>query len=80
MNYTQALYKNRWCDIVDSKTNLIKESIKSLWNNLPVFRDSMSQVPTLHIPYKKEVVKNALNDSDFMINTKGESKIYFYKL
>ncbi len=67
-------------DIVDSKTNLIKESIKSLWNNLPVFRDSMSQVPTLHIPYKKEVVKNALNDSDFMINTKGESKIYFYKL
>jgi hypothetical protein len=23
MNYTQALYKNRWCDIVDSKTKFL---------------------------------------------------------
>lgn len=23
MNYTQALYKNRWCDIVDYKTKFL---------------------------------------------------------
>lgn len=30
---------------------------------LPTFRDSMAEVPTIHIPYKKDLIKSALNDT-----------------
>ncbi|UNK55002.1 TIR domain-containing protein [Rahnella aceris] len=56
----------------------LKDEIKKLWDKLPVLRDSMSKVPTLHIPMNKETITLALNDTDFMINTKTEPKIYRY--
>ena len=43
-----------------------------------MFRDSMSEVPTLHIPNSKALIKKALQDSDFMVNTKGKPGIFFY--
>lgn len=65
-------------DIADSDG--IKKQIKELWNNLPIFRDNMNKVPTLHIPCKKELIKSALQDCDYMINTKGDAKASYYKL
>ena len=39
-------------DLKNSSGKLKKE-IEELWDNLPIFRDSKSKVPTLHIPYNK---------------------------
>lgn len=66
-------------DIVTAEKQF-KKQIKDLWDNLPKFRDSMKNVPTLHVPNKKELIKKALNDSDFMVNTKCEANTYFYPL
>lgn len=66
-------------DIVYFQSGMFKESIKKLWNNLPIFRDSMAKVPTLHIPLKKELVEKALSDSELMIGTKSNKGRYFYK-
>ena len=57
---------------------VLKQSVKSLWGNLPVFRDSMAKVPTLHVPMAKNLIKQALQDSDFMVDSKCAPKIYRY--
>lgn len=69
----------------DSKENLLingslKQSVKNLWDKLPIFKNSMSKVPTLHIPIKKEIIKAALEDSDFMLVTKRNPDYYWYKI
>lgn len=69
---------NAKSDIVNSKTKEINQKIKDLWDELPIFRDSMKNVPTIHIPYKKDLIKQALNNTDFMVNTKCSPDIYFY--
>lgn len=68
----------------DSKASLLfngslKQSVKNLWGKLPIFRDSMSKVPTLHIPNKKDIIEAALKDSDFMVATKTSPDYYWYK-
>lgn len=70
-------YKNE-SDIINCETNTIKKQIKDLWDRLPIFRDSMSKVPTIHIPNNKELIRRALSDTDFMINTKCSVRPYFY--
>lgn len=65
-------------DIINCTSKTIKKQIIDLWDKLPVFRDSMKSVPTLHIPFKKEIIKSALNNTDFMVNTKCKADIYFY--
>lgn len=74
--YPELLNKN---DIINCGSNTIKESVKKMWDNIPVLRDYMNQVPTLHIPYDKEIIRMALNDNDFMLSTKCEENVYFYK-
>lgn len=66
-------------DIINCRSNTIKKQIKDLWDNLPVFRDSMEEVPTIHIPNKKTLIKSALNNSKFMVNTKCEPDLFFFK-
>ena len=56
----------------------IRKKISDLWDNLPIFRDSMDKVPTLHVPYNKELIKKALSNEDFMVNTKKHSGKFFY--
>lgn len=68
----------------DSKEKLLnngslKQEVKNLWNNLPIFRDSMKNVPTLHIPITKDFISKALNNNAFMLNTKIEPGVYIYK-
>lgn len=64
-------------DIVEA--GCIKKQIKDLWDKLPVFRDNMNLVATLHIPEKYELIKSALKDADFMINTMASPGAYYYK-
>lgn len=68
----------------DSKESLLingslKQSVKDLWNKLPIFRDSMSKVPTLHVPMKKDIIETSLNNNDFMLATKATPDVYRYK-
>ena len=65
-------------DIINCSSKAIKQKIKNLWDKLPIFRNSMGDVPTLHIPNRKSLIKKALEDDDFMVNTKCDPKIYFY--
>jgi len=65
-------------DIINCTSKTIKQQIKNLWDNLPAFRDSMGSVPTIHIPNKKELIRETLNNSDFMVNSKGATGTYFY--
>ncbi|MTI68380.1 MAG: hypothetical protein FH753_17500 [Firmicutes bacterium] len=65
-------------DIVNYNTKKFKSAICSLWDRLPAFRDNMSEVPTLHVPYKKNLIKSALEDADFMVNSKCDVGKYFY--
>jgi hypothetical protein len=64
-------------DIVTT-SGTFKKQIIDLWDKLPMFRDSMNEVPTIHIPLKQELIISALNDSDFMINTKCKVGRYFF--
>ena len=58
----------------------IKKQIKDLWNKLPVFRDNMDKVATLHVPYKKVLITNALKDSDFKVQTMTDAGAYYYSI
>ena len=58
----------------------IKKQIKDLWDKLPVFRDNMSSVATLHIPETYELIKSALKETDFMVNTMASPGAYYYEL
>lgn len=58
----------------------IRKQIKDLWDKLPVFRDNMSKVATLHVPYKKALITSALKDADFKVQTMGKSTAYYYKI
>jgi len=66
-------------DIVTSTGNF-KKQITDLWDKLPIFKDSMSEVPTIHIPLKQDIITDALNDSGFMVNTKCDVKQYFFRI
>ena len=56
----------------------LKRSVKNLWDELPVFRDSMHTVPTLHVPMLKTSITRALNNADFMLATKRAPGCFFY--
>lgn len=56
----------------------LSESIKSLWEKLPIFKNSMVRVPTLHVPMKKNLIIKALNNKNFMVNTMKQPGYYYY--
>ena len=62
-----------------SDNNTLKSEIKALWDKLPILRDNMNKVPTIHIAMNKKDITSDLNDSDFCINTKVEKGRFFYK-
>jgi hypothetical protein len=67
----------------DTKESLLqngslKDEIKNLWNKLPILRDSMNKVPTLHVPMNKDLITKSLQDNNFMINTKTTPTVYIY--
>jgi len=66
-------------DIINCNSESIKQKIKDLWDKLPIFRNSIHKMPTLHIPYKKSIIEKALKDPDLMVGTKAEPNVYFFK-
>ncbi len=51
-----------------------------LWNKLPILGTAMENVPTIHIPMKKESLQHALSDSELTIQGKiaNNHTQYFY--
>ena len=66
-------------DIIICASNTIRKQIKDLWDKLPTFRDSMKCVPTLHVPNKKSLIRKALADDDFQVQSKGDAGVFFYQ-
>jgi hypothetical protein len=66
-------------DIINCQSESIKQQIIDLWDKLPIFRDSKSSVPIMHIPNKKSLIHSALNDANFMVASKCKAGDYFYK-
>ena len=58
----------------------IRKQVKDLWDKLPIFRDNMNKVATLHVPYKKALITSALKDSDFKVQTMTSAGVYYYKV
>jgi hypothetical protein len=54
----------------------LRQAVKNLWNNLPIFRDSIKNVPTIHIPYRKNLIEKSLLDKNFMITTKTNPGLF----
>ena len=65
-------------DIIGCVSQNIRQQIEDLWDKLPRFRDSMDQVPTLHVPNNKALIQSALGDPDFMVTTKRKAGKFFY--
>ena len=65
-------------DIINCSSKTIRQQIKNLWDKLPIFRDSMRKVPTMHVPNKKSFIKKALEDEDFAVSTKCDPGVFFF--
>lgn len=73
-----VIYPN-FSDITDiAGNNGIKQQIKDLWNKLPVFRDNMGRVPTIHVPYKKDLIAIAMRDDRFNVSNSTDIKCYYF--
>ena len=58
----------------------MKKQVTNLWSSLPVFKDSMDAVATLHVPYKKDLIRAALRDSGFTVQNMKKAGQYHYTL
>ena len=65
-------------DIISCESKKFRKKIKDLWDTLPKFRDSMENVPTIHVPNKKSLIQKALQNDDFKVQTKCEPDAFFY--
>lgn len=55
--------------------------VNLLWDNLPILKEAMTKVPTLHIPMKKEYIEAALSNSKLTVQNKGKDNLqYFYTI
>ncbi len=57
---------------------IFKQEVMNLWNSIPVFRDSMRNVPTLHVPLQQSQIEDSLRNQGFMVATKTTPDIYRY--
>ncbi len=66
-------------EIINCSSEKFKKQITDLWDNLPAFRNQMDDVPTLHLPYKKALIRTALNNAGFQVGSKKSPGAFFYK-
>jgi hypothetical protein len=66
-------------DIINCLSETFKQQIRDLWDKLPIFRDSMGNVATLHIPMNQALITRALNNTGFTVQSKCKADLYFYK-
>src|SRR5690606_34565459 len=43
-------------ELLNNTNTGLSNSVKSLWDKLPIFRDSKSKVPVLHVPMNKATI------------------------
>ena len=48
----------------------VTRRLERLWDNLPVFRNSMYKVPTVYVPFNENLIRRALNDSGYCVQSK----------
>ena len=65
-------------DITDG--SIFKYNVTNLWNKLPIFRDSMDHVATLHVPYSKNLITYALNDKGLTVQNMYDAGKRFFRL
>ncbi|MBV6881423.1 hypothetical protein NG800_016035 [Epilithonimonas ginsengisoli] len=65
-------------DLLTSGKTSLNSTVTTLWNKLPIFRDSKSKVPVLHIPMSKDTIRTALNNTNFRVDSGKEANDYFY--
>ncbi|MBR2089475.1 MAG: hypothetical protein IJ905_03720 [Fibrobacter sp.] len=63
-------------DIIDENKQF-KLQVKKLWDKLPVFRDNMNKVATIHIPFKQALLKKCLDDPDLTIQKMKIGRYFF---
>lgn len=56
----------------------LRQKVKNLWDKLPVLRDNMDKVPTIHIPMKKDLVRKSLGHDWFKVSTKTKPNQYYW--
>ena len=66
-------------DLLTYDKSSLNNTVKNLWNKLPVFRDSKYKVPVLHVPMNKDIIRMALNNSDFRLGSGKQPSDYSYK-
>ena len=65
-------------DIADTLKKEIKQQAKNMWKRLPILEGSINNVPTIHIPFKEELLKKALCDSELTIQGKTGTQCFYY--
>jgi hypothetical protein len=65
-------------DLLNNGKTSLNNTVRNLWDKLPIFRNSKSKVPVLHIPMNKETIRTALNNTSFRLASKKEANDYFY--
>jgi len=65
-------------DLRNNDNSNFSSTVINLWNKIPAFRDSKSNIPVLHIPMDKEIIKRALNNMDFRIDTATKPNDYYF--
>lgn len=57
----------------------LRQEVQNLWGKLPIFRDGLTKVPTLHTPWRQQLIKESLQNKSFTLAQKVEPGIFFYK-
>ncbi|RKS02768.1 TIR domain-containing protein [Flavobacterium sp. 102] len=65
-------------DLLNVDKTGLNNKVKGLWDKLPIFKDSMSKVPVLHVPMSKDTIRQALNNSNFIVGSGKNAGNYYY--
>lgn len=65
--------------MLNSDKSSLNNSVKNLWNNLPIFKDLKAKIPVLHVPLNKETIRTALENEGFRLGFTKKANDYFYK-
>lgn len=65
-------------DLLNYDNTDLNNAVRTLWSNLPIFRDSKSKVPVLHVPMNKETIRKALNNANFRVGSGKKAGDYFF--
>lgn len=75
-----VIYLDYKCNSSIADGNKPNWRARNLWEKLPVFKDNMHKVPTVHVPMDKKFITKALNDSDFTIQKKYTNFCWCYNV